>query len=84
MEQQTRHIRVEVDLEAVTDDAYRFVATRWPRAEPRQELGDLGSGRNRFVPIEILEQMVLSGVTQRKDVAEFIASCFNPQHFDVR
>jgi DNA-directed RNA polymerase specialized sigma24 family protein len=30
------------------------------------------------------EAMVLSGVTQRKDVAEFIASCFNPQHFDVR
>jgi hypothetical protein len=78
-----RFIRVEVHLDALIDEAHRFITMKWPRANPRESLGDLRYGY-AILPIDILEQMVLAGVTQREDVAEFISSWFDPQHFDVR
>ena len=84
VQQVPRHIRVEVDLDPVIDEAHQFITMKWPRPNPRQALLDLSSPRNRFIPIEILEQLVLAGVTQREVVAEFITSWFDPEQFDVR
>jgi hypothetical protein len=84
VEQTPRHIRVEVDLDPVIDEAHHFITMKWPRPNPREALGDLGFPRNRFVPIECLDQMVLAGVTRREDVAEFLTWCFDPEQFDVR
>ena len=79
-----RHIRVVVDLQPLIDQAHRFVTAAWPRTEPTEALGDLRASRNRFVPIPVLEQMVLAGVTRREDVADFITACFPTDEFDVR
>ena len=84
IEQAPRHIRIEVDLEPVIDEAYRFVTTKWPRPNPVEALGELGLPRNHFVPIQCLEQMVLAGVTRREDIADFVASCFAGWDIDVR
>ena len=79
-----RHIRVVVDLEPLIDQAHRFVSAAWPRSAPAATLGDLVASRNRFVPIPVLEQMVLAGVTRRQDVADFVTACFPSDEFDVR
>jgi hypothetical protein len=75
---------VEVDLNPVIDDAYRFVTAKWPRPNPLEALGELGLPRNHFVPIQCLEQMVLAGVTRREDVAEFVTWCFEGWGVGVR
>jgi RNA polymerase sigma-70 factor, ECF subfamily len=67
-----KHIRIEVDLEGVLAEAFRFVTTPWPRQEPTDVLEDLKTPRNRFVPLQILEQMVLDGVRQRKHIAALL------------
>ena len=59
------------------DEAHRFITTRWPRPNPLVALGELGLPSNAFVPIACLEQMVLAGVTNRADIAEFVAWCFD-------
>jgi RNA polymerase sigma-70 factor (ECF subfamily) len=73
-----RHIRVEVDVPAVVDEAHRFVASPWPRRQPAEVLEDLASSLNRFVPLAVLEYMVLDGIgpKDRQAVAEFVESCF--------
>ncbi len=82
--QEARPIRVEVHLNSVVSEAHRFVTMPWPRPQPTDTLQDLASRRNCFVPLVVLEQMVLDGVTRRQDVADLIAAAFDPQHFDVR
>ena len=84
LDTEERHIRVEVRLDPLIDEAHRFITLPWPRANPTGALRDLGSSRNRFIPLQILEQMVLEGVTRREDVADFITTAFDPQQFDVR
>jgi RNA polymerase sigma-70 factor, ECF subfamily len=79
----TRNLRVEVRLEPLVDEALRYITLPWPRHDPEGALSDLGSNRNRFIPIVILEQMVLDGVTRRQDVADFLAATFDTQQFDV-
>ncbi len=79
-----RNLRVEVHIEPLIDEAMRFITAPWPRANPLEALGDLASTRNRYVPIHILEQMVLSGVSKRDDVATFIRACFSSDQFDLR
>ena len=69
-----RNLRVEVRLDPLVEEALRYITLPWPRHEPEGALNDLGSNRNRFVPIVILEQMVLDGVTRREDVADFLAA----------
>jgi RNA polymerase sigma-70 factor (ECF subfamily) len=78
-----RNLRVEVRLDPLVDEALRYITLPWPRHDPEGALDDLGSNRNRFIPIVILEQMVLDGVTRRQDVADFLAANFDPQQFDV-
>jgi RNA polymerase sigma-70 factor (ECF subfamily) len=79
-----RRIRVEVDLDPLVDEALAFITLPWPRPDPAAALPDLGSPRNRFVPLQILEQMVLDGVAARRDVSDFLAAVFDPHQFDVR
>ena len=70
------HIRIEVDMERVVDEAHRFVTQQWPHDDPDAALDELGSSRNRFVPLSILEHMVLEGVSKRADVDSFVTYCF--------
>jgi RNA polymerase sigma-70 factor (ECF subfamily) len=78
-----RNLRVEVRLDPLVEEALRYITLPWPRHDPEGALKDLGSNRNRFIPIVILEQMVLDGVTRRQDVADFLAATFDSQQFDV-
>lgn len=68
-----KHIRIEIDVDGVLSEAFRFVTAPWPRAEPADVLEDLKSPSNRFVSVQVLEQMVLDGVKQRKHVADFLS-----------
>jgi RNA polymerase sigma-70 factor (ECF subfamily) len=81
-----RHIRVVVHLKPLIDQAHRFVSAAWPRSAPVAALGDLAASRNRClrIPVDVLEQMVLAGVTRRQDVAEFVTACFPPDEFEVQ
>jgi len=85
----TRHagshnLHVQVRLAPLVDEALRFITLPWPRTRPEDALGDLGSPRNRYIPIVVLEQMVLDGVSQRQDVADFLSATFDPEQFDIR
>ena len=75
------HIRIEIDVERVVDEAHRFVTQHWPHGNPDAALDELGSSRNRFVPLSILEHMVLEGVSKRADVDSFVAYCFGDWGF---
>ena len=80
----TRSLHVKVHLAPLVEEALRFITLPWPRATPEDALGDLGSPRNRFIPMAVLEQMVLDGVSRRQDVAEYLTAAFDPGQFDVR
>ena len=69
------HLRVEVDVEEITQEAGRFITESWPRPEPRANLGELGSPRNRFLSVAVLEYMVLDGVSEQEDVRPFVEWC---------
>lgn len=68
-----KHIHIEIDVDGVLGEAFRFVTAPWPRAQPADVLEDLKSPSNRFVSVQVLEQMVLDGVKQRKHVADFLS-----------
>jgi hypothetical protein len=78
-----RNLRAEVRLDPLVEEALRYITLPWPRHDPEGALNDLGSNRNRSIPIVILEQMVLDGVTRRQNVADFLAATFDSQQFDV-
>ena len=62
-------IRVEIDKEGLIDDYLAYVTDPLPsRNERYAALLDSGP-----VPLAILEQMVLDGVTRRQDVADLVA-----------
>jgi RNA polymerase sigma-70 factor, ECF subfamily len=69
------HLRVEVDVDEITKEAGRFITESWPRPKPRETLADLRSSRNRFLPLEVLEYMVLDGVSREQDVRPFVEYC---------
>ena len=69
------HLRLEVDVDALTKEALRFISERWPRPRPRAALDELASPRNRFVSTEILECMVLDGASKAEDVRPFVDHC---------
>jgi RNA polymerase sigma factor (sigma-70 family) len=80
----SHNLHVRVRLDPLVDEALRFITLPWPRPRPEEALGDLGSPRNRYIPIVVLEQMVLDGVSQRQDVAEFLRATFDPEQFEIR
>ena len=69
------HLRLEVDVDEITREAERFITESWPRPKPRATLGELGSPRNRFLSVEVLEYMVLDGVSTGQDVRLFVEHC---------
>jgi hypothetical protein len=80
----SHNLHVQVRLAPLVDEALRFITLPWPRTRPEDALGDLGSPRNRYIPIVVLEQMVLDGVSQRQDVTDFLSATFDPEQFDIR
>lgn len=70
------YLRIEVDLAGLVSEAQRFVTQAWPRNGAAAVAGELGSARNRFVPLQVLEYMVLDGASKRADIEPFIAYCF--------
>ena len=80
----SHNLHVQVRLDPLVEEALRFITLPWPRPRPEDALGDLGSPRNRYIPLVVLEQMVLDGVSRRRDVAEFLAATFDPEQFDIR
>jgi RNA polymerase sigma-70 factor (ECF subfamily) len=80
----SHNLHVQVRLDPLVDEALRFITLPWPRTRPEEALGDLGSPRNRYIPLVVLEQMVLDGVSQRQDVVDFLSATFDPEQFDIR
>jgi RNA polymerase sigma-70 factor (ECF subfamily) len=80
----SHNLHVRVRLGPLVDEALRFITLPWPRPRPGDALDDLASPRNRYIPLVILEQMVLDGVSRRRDVAEYVTAAFDPQQIDVR
>jgi wyosine [tRNA(Phe)-imidazoG37] synthetase (radical SAM superfamily) len=69
-----RFVRIEVDLDALTDEAHAFVIDPTPARNDRaivQELSDL----NPEV-VDVLECMVLDGTEARADVEAYLAAVF--------
>ena len=69
------HLRLEVDVDEITREAERFITEGWPRPKPRAALDELASPRNRFLSVEVLEYMVLDGVSKGQDVRRFVEHC---------
>jgi wyosine [tRNA(Phe)-imidazoG37] synthetase (radical SAM superfamily) len=70
-----RFVRIEVNLEAMTDEAYAFVTDPTPARNDRpivQELSDL----NPEV-VDVLECMVLDGTEARSDVEAYLNAVFS-------
>lgn len=63
-----------VDLEALTDEAFAFVTDPHPSRNDRpvvQELNDV----NPEV-VDVLESMLLDGTEERQDVADYLTAIF--------
>ncbi len=69
-----RFFRIEVDESALTDALYDFVTD--PRASRNERL--VVQELHSFVPemVSVLEHMILDGVEERKDVAEYVSFVF--------
>jgi hypothetical protein len=69
-----RFVRIQVDLEAMTDEAFAFVTDPTPARNDRaivQELSDLNPD-----VVDVLECMVLDGTEVRADVAAYLSAVF--------
>lgn len=74
-----RFVRIEVDIDALTDEAHAFVTDPSPRRNDRPIVQEL----NDFNPdvVDILECMVLDGTEDREDVLAFMTAVFAPRPF---
>jgi hypothetical protein len=72
-----RFVRIEVDIDNLTDEAHAFVVDPSPRRNDRPIVQEL----NDFNPdvVDILECMVLDGTEDREDVLAFISAVFAPR-----
>lgn len=72
-----RFVRIEVDIDTLTDEAHAFVIDPSPRRNDRAIVQEL----NDFNPdvVDILECMVLDGTEDRNDVLAFISAVFAPR-----
>ena len=70
----TRFFHIEVDESALTDALYDFVTDPRPSRNERPVVQELHS----FVPemVSVLEHMILDGVEERKDVADYVSFVF--------
>jgi RNA polymerase sigma-70 factor (ECF subfamily) len=67
-----RHIRIEVNRDALVDEVVAYVSAPGSADNRRRALNELASKRNLWFPRDLLYQMVLDGVTRRKDVEALI------------
>jgi len=69
-----RFVRIDVDLEAMTDEAFAFVTDPTPARNDRQIVQELSD----FNPdvVDVLECMVLDGTDARSDVEAYLAAVF--------
>lgn len=74
-----RFVRIDVDIDALTDEAHAFVIDPSPHRNDRPIVQEL----NDFNPdvIDILECMVLDGTEDREDVLAFLTAVFAPRPF---
>ncbi len=72
-----RFVKIEVDIEALTDEAHAFEVDPSPRRNGRPIVQEL----NDFNPdvVDILECMVLDGTEDRADVHAFMTAVFAPR-----
>ena len=69
-----RFFHIEVDESALTDALYEFVTDPRPSRNERPVVQELYS----FIPemVSVLEHMILDGVEERKDVADYVSFVF--------
>jgi hypothetical protein len=67
-------VRIQVDTERLTDEAYAFVTDPHPSRNDRPVVQEL----NDFFPqmVDVLECMVMDGTEERQDVASYIDAVF--------
>lgn len=69
-----RFFRMHVDVEALTDELYAFVIDPRSTRNQRPVIEELHDVAPDVVPV--LEYMVLDGVDQREDVADYVTAVF--------
>jgi hypothetical protein len=67
-----RHIRIEVDRDALVDEVVAYVTAPGSPEHRRRALTELASKRTLWIPRDLLYQQVLDGVTRRADVEAVI------------
>jgi hypothetical protein len=74
-----RFVRIDVDIDALTDEAHAFVTDPTPGRNQRPIVQEL----NDFNPdvVDILECMVLDGTEDRADVLAFMTAVFAPRPY---
>ncbi|MGH2560081.1 MAG: hypothetical protein ACRDJH_13525 [Thermomicrobiales bacterium] len=72
-------IRIQVDTERLTDEAFAFVTDPTPARNDRQIVQDLGD----FYPemVDVLECMVIDGTEARQDVSDYVHAVFTPEGY---
>jgi hypothetical protein len=69
-----RFFHWNVDLEALTDEAYAFVTDPRPSRNERAVITELHDVNPEIV--DVLESMLLDGTEERQDVADYLTAVF--------
>jgi hypothetical protein len=74
-------IRIHVDTEGLTDEAFAFVTDPRPSRTERPAIQEL----HDFMPevVDVLECMVIDGTEERQDVADYIAAVFTAEGYPL-
>lgn len=70
----SRFFRLQVDVEDLTDEIYAFVTDPHASRNERPVIKELNDINPDFV--DILENMVLDGTEERRDVADLVDAVF--------
>ena len=70
----TRLFRWNVDLDALTDEAFAFVSDPRPSRNDRAVITELHDVNPEIV--DVLESMLLDGTEERQDVADYLGHLF--------
>lgn len=72
----TRLFHLNVDIDALTDEAFAFVTDPRPSRNERAVIHEL----HDFNPevVDVLESMLIDGTEERRDVADYLTAVFGP------
>lgn len=72
-------LRIQVDTEQLTDEAFDFVTDPTPARNERRIVHEL----NDIYPemVDVLECMVIDGTEQRQDVSDYVHAVFTPEGY---